>query len=737
MTDFDGDFASAAQWAEHYRSLGWSIVPALQPGEGNGNQWKRPAVAWKAYQRGVPAATWSEWFGPTGRFLTRQNIGLLTGESVFVLDLDLYKTPSAAQWWAGVLAVNNSSMEIETASQRTGGGGRQLFFRAPPGWTPPTNKTPLGIDIRGVGGFAMLPPSRHESGENYRWEDGLEPGDVGVVEAPIWLCVAIDQLILTFGSAAPAPPGATLTASPSLSVSAFGSLQDGREAFAARHCWGWVVNLYREAPIKLIGVPLEAEIASAFAAYVAKVTSRLADTSIAKEDLLEREGRGLSFYREKFVHAMDAWDTKVREHASIAPPERKPAPETRAAPRPKVDPETGEVLSEVSGAGADTGALLNNVVDFTPYVWRDAASIPQRQFLYGRHYIRQFVSTDISPGGVGKSSLAIVDSIAMVAGKDLVGHQPRGRLRVAYWNGEDPLEELQRRVQAVAQYYNLEPSDLDGLFVDTGRRLPIVLVQEDRSGIHVAQPVVDALIDTILRNRIDVVIIDPFVSSHRVTENDNNAIERVVKQWAQIADVTNCSINLIHHSRKTNGAEVTVEDGRGAVALLAAARSARSLNQMSEAEAAKAGIERRRSYFRVDDGKSNLTPPMDNAQWYRLASATLKNGPLGIDGDDVGVVTSWTMPDPMATMTVDQLYAVQTAVAAGRWRESSQAQDWVGRAVARVLGLDVDLPADKARIKTFLKTWIRSGALVVVQDRDEHHRQRAYVIVGNLANEAP
>ena len=104
-------------------------------------------------------------------------------------------------------------------------------------------------------------------------------------------------------------------------------------------------------------------------------------------------------------------------------------------------------------------------------------------------------------------------------------------------------------------------------------------------------------------------IVDPFVASHRVVENDNPAIELVAATWAEIADVTGCGIELVHHARKTGGADITVEDGRGGSALLAKVRSARVLNSMSEADAAKAGVENRRSFFRVENGKANMTPP--------------------------------------------------------------------------------------------------------------------------------
>jgi hypothetical protein len=46
----------------------------------------------------------------------------------------------------------------------------------------------------------------------------------------------------------------------------------------------------------------------------------------------------------------------------------------------------------------------------TPHVWRDPATIPPRAWLYGRHYIRKFVSCTVAPGSLGKSSLAVVEA---------------------------------------------------------------------------------------------------------------------------------------------------------------------------------------------------------------------------------------------------------------------------------------------------------------------------------------
>ena len=231
----------------------------------------------------------------------------------------------------------------------------------------------------------------------------------------------------------------------------------------------------------------------------------------------------------------------------------------------------------------------------------------------------------------------------MVANKPLLGIQPKGLLRVWYWNGEDPKEEVDRRLMATALQYGLTPYDLgDRLFADTGRETPIVVAVQTRDGTNVAVPVINDVIRTISENRIDAMMVDPFVSSHRVFENDNGAIDFVANQWAQIADVTKCAIDLSHHSRKTGGQEVGVEDGRGASALLAAARSGRVLNTMTKEEADKAGIEtkQRKYFFRVDYGKTSMTPPSELSEWHRFTSVDLGNG------DSVGVPTRWEWPTP-------------------------------------------------------------------------------------------
>ena len=52
----------------------------------------------------------------------------------------------------------------------------------------------------------------------------------------------------------------------------------------------------------------------------------------------------------------------------------------------------------------------------------------------------------------------------------------------------------------------------------------------------------------------------------------------------------------------------------------------------------------------------------------------------------------------------------------GKWRHSPQSKDWVGKAVADALDLDIDNPTDKAKIKRMLGAWYAAKSLVVVVD---------------------
>ena len=89
-------------------------------------------------------------------------MGVITGEASGPprrIDLDTVKNPAAGEWWHGLMVVENYGPELETWGARVGIGGAHTVFRYPAGFAMPTVRTAIGVDLRGQGGFIVLPPS--------------------------------------------------------------------------------------------------------------------------------------------------------------------------------------------------------------------------------------------------------------------------------------------------------------------------------------------------------------------------------------------------------------------------------------------------------------------------------------------------------------------------------------------------------------------------------------------------
>ena len=105
------------------------------------------------------------------------NIGMATGEraGVFVVDADDLSALEALEGERGKLP--------STLTARTPRGGLHLYFRHVEGITNSPGSLPRGIDVRGEGGYVVVPPSA-----GYAW-DSHSP----VVEAPEWLVELIRE----------------------------------------------------------------------------------------------------------------------------------------------------------------------------------------------------------------------------------------------------------------------------------------------------------------------------------------------------------------------------------------------------------------------------------------------------------------------------------------------------------------------------------------------------------------
>lgn len=164
--------------ALRYLRLGWSVVPTCWPVENKG-QWacgcgrnhegndigKATLVNWKSYQTRLPTEAevtewWTRW--PVA------NIACITGaiSGLVVVDLEYDGLAEAERLglYSGLTAIT--------------GKGRHLYY-AHPGervCNQVAMKKLKGFDLRGDGGYVLVPPSRHQTGRRYTWASASSVG---------------------------------------------------------------------------------------------------------------------------------------------------------------------------------------------------------------------------------------------------------------------------------------------------------------------------------------------------------------------------------------------------------------------------------------------------------------------------------------------------------------------------------------------------------------------------------
>lgn len=114
------------------------------------------------------------------------NIGMATGgpSSVSVIDCDI-----KADGTNGLDTLHNWECEHgelpETVRSITGKGGAHLFFKTD---RPVRNRVEIlpGIDIRGDGGYVVVPPSEHPNGRQYEYEYDPDEYEIAEADELVW-----------------------------------------------------------------------------------------------------------------------------------------------------------------------------------------------------------------------------------------------------------------------------------------------------------------------------------------------------------------------------------------------------------------------------------------------------------------------------------------------------------------------------------------------------------------------
>jgi hypothetical protein len=407
-----------------------------------------------------------------------------------------------------------------------------------------------------------------------------------------------------------------------------------------------------------------------------------------------------------------------------------------------VEPIYAYADDEQSIAAMEPAPETSFTIEAAPW-WRDPATIPKREFLYGTHYMRKAMGASIGGGGRLKTTHSLFEGVEMACGRNLTTNEPLPTrpLRVAILNAEEEQDELDRRVAAICKYYNVTEADLGQyLIVKSMRAQPLRFATLVRGVAVLNPPALDALADLIKRHSADVFMLDPWISFHSVNESANTDMDLVIKTGlGTIASETNSAGEIFHHpgKPKPGQSENTVEDARGASAIIWAVRSARVFNFMTPDEASKLGIgeDDRRKHIRISNGKANMAP-LGGADWIRILVENLPNG------DEVAFSSRWKPPNPFEGVSVTDMETGARLAATGEYRADIRSPQWFGFALADLLRIPVahgadNEPKDLAKLNSIIKTWIKTKVIKVEQREDAKSKERKFIVPGSASPAKP
>ncbi len=278
-------------------------------------------------------------------------------------------------------------------------------------------------------------------------------------------------------------------------------------------------------------------------------------------------------------------------------------------------------------------------------------------WILGHDMVGGFMTETISPGGVGKSMLTMLECCAITSGRPLTGVPVRKTGRTWIYNTEDPIKSLRLRMQAIGAHYDIPAEVLHDVYISSGQSDSLVIGSASYGKVALNQAVIDEVCGIITDHKIVAWCVDPLVYAHHCDENSNSEMAIIVHVLNDIAAKTGCAINLVHHTSKGGSEGGSMDKSRGASSITGAMRIIRQLQGMSEDDCGSWGVSRdeRNEYIGMYDAKMNMAiTDATKPRWFRKRSVLLPKGP------NVGIVE----PVGLQKVQMEDLSDVRDAVIA-------------------------------------------------------------------------
>jgi RecA-family ATPase len=577
------------EWARYYASLGLKrseeytvdqdgICTCKKKDECR-NAGKHPALNWQRYtKRRVDDDQIIAWFDGMEH---SYNIGVVTGSisgNVFVVDVD------TGQGKVGLETLDQVQMAHEdlpiTATAKTGSGGKHIFLRAPEGFhvKTDTNLIGKGIDVRGEGGFVVVAPSRHASGNRYTYDMD------DIADAPNWILAMVEGHAVNGTE--------NYADRVDQSTNQWGQYDDGREAVMMKTILATIMSYYESTA----SMPtLDDIIEHGWKLYEMRVATRGGRT-------LEEDGRGITAFTEKAayqlarakrgeLHTLNAIRSKmeamgIRENTSGG---HSDDTDNNSAQQSEVALSVQAFLREAVSMAAQEEEKRQTRLHLEDWhVSRFKGEPPEMEYLVEGIFPQGVPALLAASGGIGKS-FALLDlalKVALFRGDDPFEVTPfafGGRVtkggKVVFLTAEDSADSVHRRLAQISTSDEIGKASPNLIVVPlpdaTGA---IALVNEGMGVVSMTEHYHDLMDQLLHMEDVALVIIDPLQA---FCWADVNADPKAAQVWwtamSSICAKTGATLIVAHHMRKDGLRGITVAEEareaiRGSTALVDGAR---------------------------------------------------------------------------------------------------------------------------------------------------------------------
>lgn len=494
------------QAALEYAKRGWPVFPC----EEQGNNAKKPYTEHGFKDASSDEEAIRQWW----RRWPNALIGTPTGYNFWVLDVDLPNGPE------NLRRLEEQHGELSAVmAQRTQSGGTQLFFRC----NGQKVRNSVGriadnLDVRGVGGYCILPPSKVLDGGQYQWIDQQPP-----VEAPKWIVSKALEANSKTSTTAPTQQETIL-------------FKKTNDAYAERALANEIAYLSGIGP-------------DSRKRNDSLNTAAFNLGQLIADGLLDQFRVEAALLAASVANGLPSDEARRTIHSGIEAGMRRPRGKAAAA----WEPAAAEAEQQASKFPP------RRELRITDNEWNMARLTPT---CIVQDYLYTDLAVLVAPGGTGKTTVYLYEAIHIVLGRPLYGLEVKKTGWILILTAEDPRDICVARLREICRAMDLNQEEVatvrrDVVILDvSGSGVKLILMDD---GNVVVCPDVETLIEQYRDDPPVMVVIDPTVSFGVSEGKVNDNEQGLVNSARKIRNSLGCCVRFVHHTSKNSARAKTLD----------------------------------------------------------------------------------------------------------------------------------------------------------------------------------